>query len=264
MRERHRLARAAGEANVYRIADRRTRAHDDHTSHELPLPLIGVQFGSAGRAAHDHAGLGRDVQVLDGVRYIVTRAQDTMGAASHALINLSCAHIAGLRDGSSLIESALDELMDTGACSIVIPVGNGHRSRCHGTLSVDDEAALRCRVVRDFASPDVMEIWFASNMRDPLVDVSITPLLGACSEWIGVGNVASYTRNDDGDGDGDTLCMIVHGGRGARGDGHMILIAFTSPGDWLVRLRNRANTQVHAMYSCVRHTNVSRVTQPRA
>ncbi len=181
-----------------------------------------------------------------------------MGAASHVLINLSCAHIAGPRDGSSLIESALDELMDTGACSILIPVGSMHRSRCHGTLSVDDEAALRCRVVRDFGSPGVVEIWFASNVHDPLVDVSITPPLGAPSEWIGVGNLASYAR------DGDALCTVVHDGRGARGDGHMILIAFTSPGDWLVRLRNRENAHINAMYACARHTNISRVTQPRA
>jgi hypothetical protein len=254
----------AEKTNVHRIADHQAkkRAHDDHEPHESPLPLIGVQFGTPGRAHRDAAGFWLDVQAIDGIRYIVQRAQDTAGAGCHALINLSYGAIAGPRDGTSLIESALDEMMDTGTCSIVIPGGNSNPSRCHGFVTIAAEATLRWRAPHVGRAPNFIEIWLPANVHDPLVDVCIAPPAGPASEWIALGEVATYACDED------ALCTVVHQGRGARGDGHMILVAMAagiaSTEDWLIHLRNRADAKINAVYFSTRQASVSRSHQPRA
>ncbi|WP_157056125.1 hypothetical protein [Candidatus Burkholderia verschuerenii] len=274
LRRAHRVGQASHEEGVYRIADYAGHAPViDDEPHLSPLPLIGVQFGNARCALRDAAGLRLDVQALDAVRYIVKRAQDTCGSACHALVNLSYGQLSGPRDGSSLIESALDELMDTGACSIVMPSGNRHLSRCHGAVTIVDETPLRWRVPHDSDAPSFVEIWFPANAPDPQVDVRITPpdgTDGASSAWIRRGEYATLAD------DGDTFCTVVHRGRGARGDGHMILIALApsmtrqasrkgaSAGDWLIQLRNRGAAKANAVYYCARHASLCRVTHPRA
>jgi hypothetical protein len=273
LRSKHRLPDEAGVVSITSHSSHSSHAshaHDDSPLHETPLPLIGVQFGTAGRALRDAAGLRLDVQALDAVRYVIKRAQDTCGPSCHALINLSYDHVAGPRDGSSLIESALDELMDSGACSIVLPAGDAHRSRCQGVVTVEQRSTLRWHVSRECAAPSFVEIWLPADTAAPRVDVCIAPPSGAPGEWITTGHIATYARQ------GETLCTVVHRGRGARGDGHMILIALAeraaadshhavaAPGDWLIHLRNRADAAIDAAYSCARHASLTRVNQPRA
>ncbi len=254
----------AAQSNIHQMADHQAkrRPHEDHQPHESPLPLIGVQFGTPGRAHRDAPGFWLDVQALDGIRYIVQRAQDTAGAGCHAMVNLSYGAIAGPRDGSSLIESALDEMMDTGTCSIVIPGGSSNPSRCHGSVTIGDEATLRWRAPHIGRAPNFIEIWLPANVRDPLVDVCIAPPAGPVSEWIALGEVATYACDED------ALCTVVHQGRGARGDGHMILVAMAagvaSTDDWLIHLRNRAESKINAVYFSTRQASVSRAPQPRA
>jgi hypothetical protein len=272
LQNKHR-AKGNAEEGVYRLADHAdvTRLHHDthYEPHETPLPLIGVRFQTHGRSKRD-AGLWLDVQALEAVRYIIHRAQEVGGASCHALINLSYVTIAGPRDGSSLIESALDELMDTGTCSIVIPPDNSNLSRCHGVVTIAREAVLRWRLPHACATPSFVEIWFAANAPTPDIDVQIVTPDGDRSDWIESGDTAAYAIDDD------TLCTVVHRGRGARGDGHMILVALAPSvardetrraaraGNWYIRLRNNSNAKVSAVYYSARQANVCRVSQPRA
>jgi hypothetical protein len=276
LQTRHR-AKGGEEEGVYRLADHADVARVHHEGegvasfepHETPLPLIGVRFQTHGRSKRD-AGLWLDVQALDAVRYIIHRAQEVGGAACHALINLGYVTIAGPSDGSSLIESALDELMDTGACSIVIPPDNSNLSRCHGVVTIVHEAALRWRLPHHCATPSFVEIWFAANASAPDIDVQIVTPDGDRSEWIERGETGAYTLDDE------TLCSVVHRGHGARGDGHMILVALApsvardstrraaQTGHWIIRLRNNACEPVSAVFYSARHASVCRVSQPRA
>jgi hypothetical protein len=152
--------------------------------------------------------------------------------------------------------------MDAGVCSVIVPAGNSNPSRAHGAVMIDASATLRWRAPHDKTSPSFIEIWFPASVSDPCVDVCIVPPLGSSSAWISLGDIATYSR------DGDTLCTVVHLGRGARGDGHMTLIAL-APGasasndDWLIRLRNRASAKINAVYFSTRHASVSRVREPR-
>ncbi|SAK92969.1 hypothetical protein [Caballeronia ptereochthonis] len=256
------VSRAAGDARIHRLADHgaaaAARAGRYPSSalpgageHDRPLPMIGVQLRRRHRIMRDAFGPSPDAGVLDAVRYIVQRAQHTGGAECHALVSMNTGNAAWRQDGSSLIESALGELMDTGACSIVLPSANDDPSRCRGELTIADRAALRWPVRADCASPSLAEIWLSSDGAEPSVDVQIVPPDGVESAWLTLGEIGTYTRG------GDALCTVVHLGRGARGDGHMILVALAptaargrtrraSAGQWLIRLRNNADASVTA------------------
>ncbi|MCG7400190.1 MULTISPECIES: hypothetical protein [Caballeronia] len=220
---------------------------------DAPLPMIGVQLKRRYRTMRDAFGPCPDAEVLDAVRYVVQRAQDIGSAACHALVSLNIGNVAWQQDGSSLIECALDELMDSGACSVVLPSGNVDLSRCRGasTLAERAESEWRWRVRAHSESPSLAEIWLSTDDGTPGVDVQIVPPDDVASAWIGLGNVGTFTRG------GDPVCTVVHLGRGARGEGHMILVALAptatrsgvrraTAGEWLIRLRNNARATVTA------------------
>jgi len=244
-------AQASGGARVYTFAGSDPDDHD--TCEHAPLPMIGVQLKKCCRTMRHAFGPCLDAELLDAVRYIVQRAQEIGGAACHALVSVSAGNAAWRQDGSSLIESALDELMDTGACSVVLPTGNVDMSRCRGALKIEEHTISElCWPVRaQSSSPSLAEIWFASDATTPSVDVQIVPPGGTQSAWLTLGDVGAYTRG------GETICTVVHLGRGARGDGHMILIALAptaarsgmrraAAGEWRIRLRNNARPSVTA------------------
>lgn len=257
--------RAAGDARVYRpdlpVHDGATaaemagrypsRAPGSPAEREPPLPMIGVQLRRRNRLMRDAFGPSPDADMLDAVRYVVRRAQDIGGTECHALVSMNAGNAAWQPDGSSLIEGALDELMDTGACSVVLPSGNEDLSRGRGGLNIADRVELRWPVSADCASPSFAEIWLSGADAEPDIDVQIVPPDGVESAWLRRGEIGAYTRG------GDALCTVVHLGRGARGDGHMILVALAptaarvktrraSPGQWLIRLRNNARSSVTA------------------
>ncbi|SAK71941.1 hypothetical protein AWB79_04012 [Caballeronia hypogeia] len=225
--------------------------------HDTPLPMIGVQLRRRCRALRAALGPCPDAELLDAVRYVVQRAQDIGGAACHALVSVSACNSAWQQDGSSLIECALDELMDAGACSVIFPSGHADLSRCRGALTIEDRAELRWPVRAHASSPSIAEIWLKSDQAAPDIDVQIVPPGGIESAWLTLGDVGIYTRG------GDAICTVVHLGRGARGDGHMILIALAptaarsgmrraEAGQWLIRLKNNARSRVsaHAWMQC--------------
>jgi hypothetical protein len=261
-------AQTAGGAHVMRfahdgppVAERagchssRAEPGDVHVDgiRDAPLPMIGVQLKRRCRTMRNAFGPCPDAEVLDAVRYVVQRAQDIGGAKCHALVSLNAGNVAWQQDGSSLIESALDELMDTGACSVVLPSGNVDLSHCRGALTIEDraESALRWPVRAHSAAPSLAEIWCSSDAGAPAVDVQIVPPDGIASAWLTLGDIGIYTRG------GEAICTVVHLGRGARGDGHMILVALAptaarsgmrraEAGEWLIRLRNNARAKLTA------------------
>ncbi|KND58022.1 hypothetical protein BSCH_02249 [Candidatus Paraburkholderia schumanniana] len=251
---------AAGDARVYRLdgatvverAGRyRSRTLKSEHGHDPLLPMIGVQLRRRNRIMRDAFGPVADADMLDAVRYVVRRSQDIGGVQSHSLVSLNAANAAWRPDGSSPIEAALDELTDTGACSVVLPSGNDDLSRSRYALSISDQAELPWTVRADCPAPSFAEIWFARDVADLGVDLQIVPPDDIESPWLTRGEIGIYTRG------GDVLCSVVHLGRGARGDGHMILVALapsTARGKmrrapcsrWIIRLRNNGCTSLSA------------------
>ena len=251
---------AAGDARLYRLdgatvaelagryRSRALKRADDE--HEPPPPMIGVQLRRRHRLMRDAFGPVPDADMLDAVRYVVKRSQDIGGAGCHALVSLSAGKAAWQQDGSSLIEAALDELMDTGACSVVLPSGSDDLSGNPYALRITDQAELPWTVRADCTGPSFAEIWFARD-AEPSVELQIVPPDGIGSPWFTRGEIGTYARG------ADVLCSVVHLGRGARGDGHMILVALAptaargrmrrAPSSrWLIRLRNKGHTSLSA------------------
>ena len=247
----HHGAAAAELAGRYPAAWRRGVSVQPATDHDAPLPMIGVQLKQCCRPGRDAFGPCRETEILDAVRYIVRRAWDIGGDACHALVSVNAGNAAWRQDGSSLIEGALDELMDTGACSVVLPSGNDDVSGCSAALSIADRAELPWPVPAHSTTPSFAEIWLSGDGDAPSVDVQIVPPGGVESAWLTLGEIGIYTRG------GDAICTVVHLGRGARGEGHMILVALAPTaarnamrrapaGQWLIRLRNNAHSDVSA------------------
>jgi len=226
--------------------------------HAEPNPsahIIGVQFRLPGRTIRDTSGLWLDVQALDAIRYVVARAEAIAGPKCPVFVNLSYGYIAGPHDGSSMLEAAVDELMTANACTVVIPAGNSNLDRCHARHDIPprNEKRVTWRVLPDTRTPSFMEIWLSSDVGDPIVELEIVPPQGGeSSSWIRKGNVATWMV------DGDVVCTAVHRGLGAKGDGHMILIALAPTfsldpqrraapsGHWAIGLRNAGTAGVHA------------------
>ena len=124
--------------------------------------IIVVQLPSL--TVSDTSGASLGVHLLDGLRYIIARA-DTLGTKLPIVVNLSFGRIAGAPDGTSLICEAMDELIAAlgGRLRIVVAAGNNYLSRAHARFALADlpkpKQQLPWRVPPGDETPNFMEIW---------------------------------------------------------------------------------------------------------
>jgi hypothetical protein len=119
----------------------------------------------------DTSGLGLEYYVLDGVDYILRRAQDIARQRKcgelPVVINFSSGILAGPRDGTHPIELAIDARIDRRAAptDVVLPSGNSRLSRLHAKISLPangkngNERELQFRVLPDDRTCSYLEIW---------------------------------------------------------------------------------------------------------
>ncbi|MEM5345006.1 S8 family serine peptidase [Paraburkholderia azotifigens] len=214
--------------------------------------VLGVQFRTAGRTVRDTTGRWFAVHALDAMRYILRCADDLASGAKYCVVlNLSYGYMAGPHDGSSIIESAIEELIALHHdLSIVVPAGNSNVLRCHASFSVANGASkdITWRALPDCATPGFMEIWLPEHADASKVTVRIHPPWGDPSPVIAVKNMAVY-QNGNGR---DVSCTVVYLDRVATGGRNMILIALAPTvtrqpsriaapaGNWVVTLANLA------------------------
>jgi hypothetical protein len=128
-------------------------------------PIVCVQLPEATTA--DTSGENLDAYALDGVRYILDRAdaiaRQKGWASLPVVINFSFGNVAGPHDGTSDLEEAIDELIDAHPnLNVVIPSGNSHLGRLHAEFAFDREGQtvdLHWRVLPDDRTPSFLEIW---------------------------------------------------------------------------------------------------------
>lgn len=118
---------------------------------DLPAPL-----------AEDATGASGDAYLLDAVHYILRRA----GPTARVIINISIGSLAGPHDGSSLIEQALDALVEAeaGRLSICVAAGNAALERWHASgtlrrLPHGESASLTWRTVPGDLTDSFLELW---------------------------------------------------------------------------------------------------------
>ncbi len=135
--------------------------------------LIAVQLNWSN--VLDTSGGSMNVSVLDGLMYMLSRCADD----ARLVVNISWGTLAGPHDGSSILEAAMDQLIELrgGKLDIVVPAGNGYQSRTHANALMEpgDSLDLNWHLQPDDHSQSFLELWFADpeEATIPLVDLCI-------------------------------------------------------------------------------------------
>jgi hypothetical protein len=212
--------------------------------------LIGVQFRTPGQTVRDTSGLWFATHALDAMRYILRRADDLAQGQDYCVVlNLSYGYMAGPHDGSSIIERAIDELIDQHRdLCVVVPAGNSNLLRCHANVELahGESKSITWRVLPDCATPSFLELWLPEHADPSKVKIQVCPPTGDKSPAMAVKNFYAWQPGSN------VLCASVYLDRVATGDNRMILIALaptltrdpsrdaTPAGNWSVIVSNTA------------------------
>jgi hypothetical protein len=271
------------EAAIYRLAGydevRRRLAHgttvadvacgcdpDDGTLDAQRLICVQLQLPS--RRTRDRSAGWLAVRVLDGIRYILDRASQ-LASGIPVVVNLSFGNIAGPHDGTSMIECAIEELIEARQhkLAVVLAAGNSALSECHADadLAAREKKHMVWRVLPDDATPNFMEIW--SYRSDPELNIKIATPDGHVIGPIAPGGVAVWPEDDP-------VCTVVNRQTVATGSGRMVLIAISPTtstdrsqrlapaGDWKVTLQNTSADKLLTTYAWIQRDETP-VTFPR-
>ena len=182
-----------GQAPAYARAGlqglRRSAAHGPHVMDLLcgkrePGDLINdadvvfIQFPQ--KAIADPSGRWLARYALDGLHYIIECAGPGTGCIA---VNLSWGPQTGPHDGSSVLERAIDELVneqfDEGRCLIVaLPAGNSYGSRAHAQVRYAEGGKLNWVVPPDGHTPAFFEVWWPSGVSPSQAFLRLTPPSG--------------------------------------------------------------------------------------
>jgi hypothetical protein len=141
-------------------------------------------------ASWDTSGFGKDAFLLAGLHFIFAEA-DAL-AAAHGLphvplvLNLSYGHTGGGRDGTTVFEAALDEMVSArralGAPTIVVmPSGNAFASRLHAVVNGSmlqkggGTAAVDLLIHPHDRTSSHVEIWWPEQKGPGDVTLQVTP-----------------------------------------------------------------------------------------
>jgi hypothetical protein len=193
----------------------------DESERMLQRPIVCVQLPEATVA--DTSGASLDSYVLDGIRYILKRADEIAEHAGLAslpvVINFSSGEVAGPHDGSSDLEQAIDELIKLRSkiapLEVVIAAGNSQLGRLHAEvlLRPREPVDLHWRVLPDDSTPTFLEIWLphrppAAHPADgSRIKLKIRPPgeESEFSEWLDDSQAGAHLQYESGNG---VLCEI--------------------------------------------------------
>ncbi|MES2942128.1 MAG: hypothetical protein V4772_04570, partial [Pseudomonadota bacterium] len=219
-------------------------AHDDAS--KAPIVAVQLDFDTV----KDPSGGSVNAQVLDGLMYILSRCD----ADAKLVVNASWGTLAGPHDGSSVLEAAMDQLIElkTGQLKIVLPAGNGYQSRAHAnkTLLEDEHITLNWRSQPDDLTQNFLEIWIEQGCDG--LELEITPPGQATLEPLKFGESGMWVNAA-----GDPLLALIYPTEVATGrNGTCALLALaptfsfkkkvaTAPsGAWKVKLTNSKTAEV--------------------
>ena len=226
------------------------------------LPVAGVLLPKDALDEGCRTGFG--VRVLDALRYLVDaveryhQANGSRDPTVRLVVNLSYGSLAGPHDGSSILESAMDELIhERGNLAIVLAAGNTiDPVRPTHALMVSDGKAIQPRLAWQIQPDDrtdsFVEIWFDADVDLDRVALRVTAPGGA-THAVRVGDAMALKRC------GTVVAGVVFARRSALGtSGTMALIALIAAdpidgapgapgGTWTIDLDYRgAKGSVHA------------------
>lgn len=221
--------------------------HHDEASQ---VSLVAVQLDWAN--VLDTSGGALNVSVLDGLMFILARCADS----AEVVVNISWGTLAGPHDGSSILEAAMDQLIElrNGRLQIAVPAGNAYQSRTHAnaTLQPGQSLTLNWRVLPDDHTESFLELWLPEGAEG--VTVAVRPPGHAQSlPPVGMGQSGLWGGCSSSKGpDAAPVCGLIYPSRSALGrQGTCALLALaptfshrasvtTAPfGKWEITLTNR-------------------------
>lgn len=155
--------------------------------------LVFVQLPSM--TAGDSSGASLAGHLLDGVRYVLDRSDDD----ARIVVNISYGSQAGPHDGHSMIEEALQELLEARDrnFAIVLAAGNSRRLQCHARREVHRErsALLRCLLAAGDTTDSFVEIWYQPPPEPWLLRTRARPPNRQWSPWVAPGKAEAVMRD---------------------------------------------------------------------
>ena len=150
-------------------------------------PLVFVQLPAL--TAADSSGGSLGAQLLDAVRYAMAQCKP----AAPLVINISYGTFAGPHDGRSMIERALDELLQQRAANfaIVLGAGNARRAGCHvrRTVAKNRSALLRFVLDEHDTTDTFVEVWYPRpDKGSPNLHLRVRTAGRDWSEWVAQGH----------------------------------------------------------------------------
>lgn len=185
--------------------------------HAAEAPVLFVQLPEA--TAGDSSGASLGAYLLDGLRYMMALTPPE----APLVVNVSYGGTAGPHDGSSLIERAMDQLLETRPqMQIVIAAGNARRLGLHARRMAGDSthALFRVAVAPGDRTDTFIEFWYAADEKAPKPEFRMRLPDGDWSGW--VGQDRDVILNDP---VGAPMAAFVHRQRVPDGGRSMALLA---------------------------------------
>lgn len=119
----------------------------------------------------DTSGGSMNVSILDALMYILSCCADD----ADLVVNVSWGTLAGPHNGTSVLEAALDQLMQLRRrkLQIVLPAGNGYQDRLHAnaTLAAGKSIGLNWKVEPGDSTQSFLELWMPADASRLQVEV---------------------------------------------------------------------------------------------
>ena len=155
----------------------------DQADHASNARLVFVQLPAL--TAADSAGGSLGAHLLDAVRYVL----HVCAPEAKLVINISYGSFAGPHDGTSLIERALDELLDIRRdnFAIVLGAGNARGAACHvrRRVAFERSALLHLNMVAGDSTDTFVEVGYTPPPLGQHLEVRVRRANEKWGHWVG-------------------------------------------------------------------------------
>ena len=214
---------------------------------QLPRWVRGRQVGGLLRA-----------HVLDALHYVLSLA----GEHTRVIVNLSYGTYAGPHDGSSILEQAIDRLIErhAGRLQVVVAAGNAYDKSLHAQATIEPRqwASFAWHNLPDDPSDSFVELWLPADATQ--IEVRVVPphFDGACP-CLPAGSAACLRRDD-----GSPIAALVHAGHDTRTPRRRMVLLAVAPtqagtarrpapyGTWKIELHNQGKDKIEVNAWCER------------
>ena len=208
-----------------------------------------VQLPSA--ALDEPSGNWMHHYALDGIHAIRSYAREMFQRpAARVIVNLSYGPQTGPHDGSSIFETAADEIVEQAAADgydlqVVVPSGNSHRSRVHAEFDLSRGGGrIDWCVAPDAQVPSYLEVWLPAGAAMADLEASLTSPAGEKITTTSLDGTATVRAGPVCGNKGRTLVLMAIGPTARPREQALPSQPLAIPGRWRVEVKVRPGHSV--------------------